>query len=174
MSDLSKPTAPALSIRPLADYAGILRPGTRILGMDVGSKTIGLALSAPDWSMILPMSTVKRTAKWHMDLAALEKTLKGFDIGAVVIGWPLNMDDSEGPSAQRMRSFAMQLQEAAPKWLQAPKIITLFDERLSTSASLDQLQHHSMKFAKRSGALDAMAAQDILQRALFFLGQHDV
>jgi putative Holliday junction resolvase len=154
-----------LSIHPLAEFATLLPFPCRLAAMDIGKKTIGLALSTPDWRMVTPMGTIQRT-KWQSDLTALGKALKGFDIKGLVIGLPYNMDDSEGPQAQSVRQTVTNMIEANPVWLDGC-LLAFADERLSTAAANETLSDHiSTRDAKDSGALDAVAAQVILQRAL--------
>ncbi|MDB5477694.1 MAG: Holliday junction resolvase RuvX [Alphaproteobacteria bacterium] len=161
-----------LSIHPLADFAQILQRPVRLAALDIGTRTIGIALSTPDWQTVLPLTTLTRS-KWSQDLLALEKALKGYEIGGLVIGLPFNMDGSEGPRAQGVRQVAYNLVKANPAWL-SHCIIGFCDERHSSSTAHDMSAHLKLKRAKESGALDALAATDILGRALNILkaGQH--
>ncbi len=155
----------SLSIHPLAEFPAIIAPPVRLAALDIGQKTIGIALSTPDWQMATPLTTLKR-GKWAADLAALEKTLTGFGVGGLIVGLPLNMDDSEGSAAQSVKQVVFNLIKASPKWLDGP--IAFWDERLSTAAAKDLL-NTPRAAAKSSGALDAVAAQVILQGALDYL-----
>lgn len=158
-----------LSIHPLSDLPQFVVPPQRLVAMDIGSRTIGLALSTPDWQMALPLTTIKRK-KWHEDLAALDKALSGYGIGGLIVGLPLNMDDTVGPQAQGIKQTIMNLAETAPKWIDASGVISFWDERLSTAMAQEVMfSHHTTKSAKTSGALDAVAAQIILERALEYL-----
>lgn len=160
-----------LSIHPLADLPRILKRPCRLAALDIGKKTLGLALSTPDWRQTTPLGTIQRS-KWAVDMASLEKALKGFEIGALIVGLPLNMDDSEGPQAQSVRQTIDNLVRSAPKSL-AGCVIAFADERLSTAGAQEVLgDHMSRGDAKESGALDAVAAQVILQRALDYLHKH--
>ena len=78
----------SLSIHPLAEIPRIIAPPVRLAGLDIGTKTIGIALSTPDWQMATPLTTIKR-GKWAADLAALDKALTGFGVGGLVVGLPL-------------------------------------------------------------------------------------
>lgn len=156
------------SIHPLADFPQILQPPARLAALDIGTKTIGMALSTPDWQMATPLATIQR-GKWAMDLAALDKALAEFGVKGLVVGLPLNMDDSEGPRAQGVRQVVYNMIKAGPAWLDGVAI-AFVDERLS-SAGAGELTGHfkTSRAAKASGALDALAAQVILERALNFL-----
>lgn len=156
----------SLSIHPLSDLPHVLKRPCRLAALDIGRKTIGLALSTPDWNQVTPFETIQRT-KWSADVAALEKALRGFEIGALIVGLPLNMDGSEGKQAQSVRQTVQNLIEARPPSLQHC-LIAFADERLSTAEAEEILDEHhvSHRAAKESGALDALAAQVILERAL--------
>lgn len=155
-----------LSIHPLGEFARLVTPPVRLAGLDIGAKTIGVALSTPDWQMATPLGTVTRT-KWASDIVALEKMLGGYGVGGFIVGLPLNMDDTEGPAAQSVKQTIFNLIKAAPATLNGP--IAFVDERLSTAAARDMLDGPRHK-AKASGALDAAAATLILERALTELG----
>jgi putative Holliday junction resolvase len=148
-----------------------LKPGQhRILGMDIGTKTIGLARCAPDWTIVTPLVTVKRGKNWAADLQALNKELAEYPVQAVIIGLPLNMDGSEGPRAQSTRQIAANLAEARPAWLQAPALIGFWDERLSTAAvTRFMIDVQDTSRAKRAEIVDALAAHHILQGAMDYL-----
>lgn len=156
---------PTLSIHPLDDLTRIIRPPTRLAALDIGTKTIGIALSTPDWQIATPYTTIARS-KWTHDLEALSKALTGYGVGGIVVGLPLNMDGSEGPQAQSVKQTVYNLIKADPQWL-AGGAICFWDERLSTSAAQDVLSENMSRFkAKAAGALDAMAAKIILESAL--------
>jgi putative Holliday junction resolvase len=155
----------SLSIHRLEDFPQLVARPARLAAMDIGRKTIGLALSTPDWQMVTPLTTIQR-GKWQADLAALEKAFDGFNIRGLVVGLPLNMDGTAGPQAQGVRQTINNMIEADPKFLERC-IITFFDERLSTASAENIFEGHmSRGDAKESGALDAVAAQVILQRAI--------
>jgi putative Holliday junction resolvase len=136
-----------------------LRPRQRLLGLDLGEKTIGLALSDTTLSIATPMQTLKR-GKFSNDAAILSALIREQDIGALVIGLPLNMDGSEGPSAQSARAFARNFS----KVFDIP--IVLMDERLSTAAVTRTLIEADASRARRKELVDKMAAAYILQAVL--------
>src|SRR6195952_5971319 len=110
------------------DLAGLeLAPGQRLLGLDLGEKTIGLALSDTSLSIATPMQTLKR-GKFAADAARLDIIISEQGVGGLVVGLPLNMDGSDGPSAQSARGFGR-------NWVNhSPLPVVFQDERLSTSA----------------------------------------
>lgn len=156
-----------LSIHPLEEIAQIIAPPTRLAALDIGTKTIGIALCTPDWQMVTPLTTIQR-GKWSVDLAALEKALSGYGIGALFVGLPLNMDGTAGPRAQGVKQVVFNLIKAEPKWLDGASI-AFIDESLSSNVAHDMSMHLSLKHAKSKGALDALAAKNILERALALL-----
>ncbi len=139
-----------------------------ILGLDVGSKTLGLALSSPDRSYATPLTTIKRT-KFTADLKALEKIVREYEIGGFVIGLPLNTDGSQGPRAQSVRDFALEMARYEAVVGSSPWI-ALWDERYSTASAQHLMDGHMKRGkAKDKGVTDALAAQIILQSALDFM-----
>ena len=143
----------------LRELAKGLAHRSRLLGLDLGSKTIGLALSDVTRSVATPLETIRRT-KFQKDADTLLAILDRFDIGGLVIGLPLNMDGSEGPRAQATRAFARNL--AARTELP----IAFWDERLSTAAVTRTLLEADASRARRAELVDKMAAAYILQGAL--------
>ena len=133
------------------------RPG--LLALDVSKRAIGVAGADPSWRLATPVRTIRRTA-WAQDLAALRAIIQERDAGALVIGWPLNMDGSEGPRCQSVRAFADNLDAA----LGLPML--LWDERLTTFAAEEAAEHARLRGEKRTAPLDALAAAAILQDAL--------
>ncbi len=143
-----------------------------IMGLDVGKKTIGVALSDSTQSIAFPICTIKRT-KFSRDIKALEKIIREYDIGGYVIGLPLHMDNSEGRACQSIRDFGMEFARQLPDDLKNPWI-ALWDERLSTahvSDFVDKSVDISRRKAKDRGIIDQLAAQHILQGALDFMGR---
>ena len=143
--------------------------GRALLGLDVGKKTIGLALADPNHGIATPLQTINRT-KFKHDMNALTEVIKEYEIGGFIIGLPVNMDGSEGRRAQSIRDFAIEMQRTFGNdpW------IALWDERLSTVSveeSVDNFvdKRKTKKNAKASGLIDKLAAQVILQGALDFL-----
>jgi putative Holliday junction resolvase len=137
----------------------MLAPEARLLGLDVGTKTIGLALSDVTRSIATPYDTIKRT-KFTSDAKALADIAGKMEVGALIIGLPLNLDGSEGPRAQSTRAFARNL----AKHLALP--ITFWDERLSTAAVERHLIEADASRKRRAEVVDRMAAAYILQGAL--------
>jgi putative holliday junction resolvase len=137
----------------------LLRPRQRLMGADLGTKTIGLALSDVERRIATPLVTIRRT-KFAKDAAWLVALMNQFDAAALVIGLPLNMDGSEGPSAQAARAFGRNL---APL---SARPCVFWDERLSTGAITRSLIAQDASRAKRAEVVDRMAAAYILQGAL--------
>ena len=137
-----------------------LPAGARLLGLDLGEKTIGLALSDTRLTVATPMQTLKR-GKFSADAVKLEGFIMEHAIGGLVVGLPLNMDGSDGPSAQSARAFARNFAARAPL---LP--ILLWDERLSTAAVTRTLIDADASRARRAQVVDKMAAAYILQGAL--------
>jgi putative Holliday junction resolvase len=143
----------------IEDLAPLLAQEARLLGIDLGSKTIGLALSDVTRSVATPLKTLKR-GKFTEDAKAIAEIVEKNQIGGLVIGLPLNLDGSEGPRAQSTRAFARNL---APH-LEVP--IVFWDERLSTAAVERHLIEADASRKRRSEVIDRMAAAYILQGAL--------
>ena len=138
-------------------------PGLRLLGLDLGEKTIGLALSDTMLSIATPMQTLKRGPKkgqFATDAARLDIIISAQGVGGLVVGLPLNMDGSDGPSAQSARAFAR-------NWaVRSTLPVVLQDERLSTSAVTRTLLEADASRRRRDEVIDKMAAAYILQGAL--------
>ena len=133
--------------------------GQRLIGADLGARTIGLALSDVERRIATPLITIRRT-KFGKDAARLVSLMDEFDAAALVIGLPLNMDGSEGPRAQAARSFVRNFGPLSAR----PCVF--WDERLSTMAVTRSLIALDVSRAKRARAVDRMAAAFILQGAL--------
>lgn len=155
---MSKAPASADRIVPLESLLE-LPPYARLLGLDLGSKTIGLALSDVQRQIASPLETIQRV-KFGIDAVALLKVVEKHQIAALVIGLPLNMDGTEGPRVQSTRAFIRNL---APL---TPLPIVLQDERMSTLAVTRTLLDADASRAKRAAVVDKMAAAYILQSAL--------
>ncbi|OEJ66800.1 Holliday junction resolvase RuvX [Magnetovibrio blakemorei] len=139
---------------------GTLRRGEKLMGLDLGSKTIGLALSDTLLSIASPLETIQRT-KFTKDALRIEELIRIHEVGALVMGMPLNMDGTEGPRCQSTRDFITNFQHR----LDIP--IALWDERLSTSAVERMLVNDVDMTRKRRGeVIDKLAATYILQGAL--------
>ena len=134
-------------------------PTGPLLGLDLGTKTIGVASSNPERTLASPVKTVRRT-KFGLDAAEILRLAGERSAVGLVIGLPLNMDASEGPRAQSARAFVRNLARLDP----IP--CALWDERLSTVAAERELIALDTKRAKRAAVIDAHAAAYILQGAL--------
>jgi putative Holliday junction resolvase len=136
-----------------------IAPRLRLLGLDLGEKTIGLALSDTLLSVATPMQTLKR-GKFAADAARLDIIISEQHVGGLVVGLPLNMDGSDGPSAQSARAFGR-------NWAaRSPLPVVFQDERLSTSAVTRTLLEFDASRRRRNDVVDKMAAAYILQGAL--------
>lgn len=138
----------------------------RLMGIDLGTKTIGLALSDVERRLASPLETLKRS-KFSADAAQLLALADKFDVAGFVLGLPLNMDGSEGPRAQATRAFARNLLPLTAR------PVVFWDERLSTAAITRQLIDQDVSRAKRAAVIDKMAAAYILQGALDRMNRPD-
>lgn len=143
-----------------AELAEQLRRGQRLLGLDIGSKTIGLALSDLGLAIASPLETIRRT-KFTKDAEALKAIVTRHDIGGLILGLPVNMDGSEGPRCQSVRQFAANLAGPLPG---LP--IAFWDERLSTAAVTRTLIEADTSRKRRAELVDKLAAAYILQGAI--------
>jgi putative holliday junction resolvase len=148
-----------MPVLPLVEAAALLPPRGALIGLDLGSKTIGVATSDPDRRLATTVENIARKA-FTVDAArvlalAAERKAAGF-----VLGLPVNMDGSEGPRAQSTRAFARNL----ARLTELP--IALWDERLSTTAVERDLIAADASRAKRKAVIDQHAAVFILQGAL--------
>lgn len=144
------------------ELTAALKKGERLLGLDLGEKTIGLALSDVMLTVATPLETLARK-KFSLDADALVAHIKKHIVGGLVVGLPLNMNGTEGPSAQSARAFAR-------NFLAKHDLPILFwDERLSTAAVTRTLLEADVSRAKRKDVVDKMAASFILQGVLDFL-----
>ena len=142
-----------------------LVPAGRLMALDVGTKTIGVATSDALRMLATPLTTLKR-GKLAVDLAALAELARKHEVKALAIGLPLNMDGTEGPRCQSIRQFAANIAAHAPPVLAALPIV-LQDERLSTAAvTRGMIDDYDMSRAKRAERVDAAAAAWILESAL--------
>ncbi len=130
-----------------------------LLGLDLGTKTIGLAVSNPERSLATPLATIRRK-KFTTDAEELLEFATSRQVVGLILGLPLNMDGSEGPRAQATRAFARNLGG------KTDLPIAYWDERLSTAAAERELISLDTKRAKRAEIIDEMAASYILQGAL--------
>ncbi len=148
-----------MSVVAIEDLPQHLAGGRILAGLDLGDKTIGVAVSDRSFSFAHPRPVIVRK-KFSQDAAALLALLEKENAGAAVIGLPVNMDGSEGPSAQRSRAFVRNM-----KPLSALPFV-LWDERLSTVAAERTLIEMDFSRKKRAGKIDSAAAAFILQGAL--------
>jgi len=154
-----RPSSSHQAVASLAAFAALLPPEGRLLGLDLGTKTIGLALSDLGRRIASPAETIRRV-KFTPDAAALLAIAERHKVVGLVLGLPLNLDGSEGPRAQSTRSFARSLAGLT----EIP--IVFWDERLSTAAVTRTLIEADRSRARRAELVDKMAAAYILQGAL--------
>ncbi|SDY09732.1 Holliday junction resolvase RuvX [Citreimonas salinaria] len=143
----------------IADFAAALRPMQALAGLDLGDKTIGVAVSDSMRSVASPLQTIRRR-KFTLDAEALLSVLQQRVIGGLVLGLPRNMDGSEGPRCQSTRAFARNVSRL---W-DGP--IGFWDERLSTVAAERALLEADTSRRRRAEVIDHVAAAYILQGAL--------
>ncbi len=130
---------------------------TRLLGLDMGSKTIGIAMSDSMQMIASPMKTINRKGKFAADLAELKAIIDEHNIGGLVVGYPINMDGSEGPRCQSTRQFVKNIQK------QINIAIDLWDERMSSMAVERTMLEADISRQKRAKNIDKLAATYILQ-----------
>ncbi len=150
---------PRKPVESLRDLAAELRPGQRLLGLDVGKKTIGLALSDVGRMIASPHGTIRRR-RFRDDLAEMKRVIAAQAVGGLVIGLPVNMDGSEGPRCQSVRQFAANLLAE----IDLP--LAFWDERLSTVAVERTMIDADLSRRRRGEIVDKLAAAYILQGAL--------
>ncbi|MEN2746219.1 Holliday junction resolvase RuvX [Sphingomonas sp. T9W2] len=141
-----------------AVFRDALPDGGRLIGLDVGTKTIGTALCDAGWSFASPAVLVNRT-KFTADKAQLGTLIRQQSVRGIVIGLPLNMDGSDSPRTQSVRAFARNLDDTGMP-------IFLWDERWSTVAVERQMIAEDLSRAKRAERVDKLAAAYILQGAI--------
>ncbi len=144
----------------LTDLASACPPATAWMGLDLGEKTIGVAVSDTSRMIASPLELIRKS-KFTAEAEALFRLMDGRIVSALVIGLPVNMDGTEGPRAQSCRAFARNLERLRPV------NVAFWDERLSTSAVerflIDELD---LSRKRRAGVVDRTAAAWILQGAL--------
>ena len=153
---------------PVIDFpalrALLVRDG-RLMALDVGSKTIGIATSDVLRMLATPLTTLKR-GKLAVDLAVLAELAKKYEVKALAVGLPLNMDGTEGPRCQSVRQFVTNIANHGPPALTALPVV-FQDERMSTAAvTRGMIDDYDMSRAKRAERVDAAAAAWILESAL--------
>jgi putative holliday junction resolvase len=143
----------------LENLAALLPPKARLIGIDLGTKTIGLALSDVERRIGTPLVTIERK-KFTLDARQLAEQIARFEAFALIVGLPLNMDGTEGPRVQATRAFLRNFGATNP----TP--FAFWDERLSTAAVNRSLIENDVSRARRAAVVDRMAAAYILQGAL--------
>ena len=144
----------------LTDLHDASPPGTPWLGLDLGEKTIGVAVSDTSRMIASPLELISKT-KFTQDVERLFKLMNGRNVSGLVIGLPMNMDGTEGPRAQSCRAFARNLDRIRPV------NVAFWDERLSTSAvERFLIEDLDLNRKRRAGVIDRTAAAWILQGAL--------
>lgn len=143
----------------IEDFAAAIPDMGALAGLDLGSHTIGVAVSDTFRSVASPLETIRRK-KFTADAIALEKILSDRSIAGIVLGLPMNMDGSEGPRIQSTRAFARNMERR----VDLP--ITFWDERLSTVAAERALLEADTTRKRRAEVIDHVAAGYILQGAL--------
>lgn len=147
------------NITTLEELKPRLGRNSRLMGLDLGTKTIGLALSDVSLFVASPLETIKRT-KFTADAERLLALATQYEVVALVVGLPLNMDGTEGPRCQSTRAFVRNLE----KLTELPVVFQ--DERMSTQAVTRTLLEADTSRARRAELVDKMAAAHILQGAL--------
>ena len=141
-----------------AEFESALPSGGKLVGLDVGTRTIGIAICDAGWHFAGPSETIRRT-KFTQDLASLRRIVEHEQALGIVVGLPLNMDGSDSPRTQSVRAFARNL---APLGLP----ILLWDERWSTQAVERAMIEADLSRARRAKKVDSLAAAHILQGAV--------
>lgn len=147
---------PAAFVAGLASHSTLPRA---LIGLDPGTRTIGVAISDVDWTLASPVKTIRRT-KFTQDVGVLKEILDRESIAGLVVGMPYNMDGSSGPRAQSVRAFRRLLAEH----IDLPMLF--WDERLSSSQAADTLKAAGRSAREREETIDAAAAAHILSDAL--------
>ncbi len=150
--------------------------GVALMGLDVGKKTIGVAICDSAHNIAFPITTIKRT-KFSKDLKALEAIIGEYEIGGYVIGYPLHMDGGQGRACQSIRDFGLEfIAQLSDEFKFKGNIwVALWDERLSTASVenfVDETVGISRRKAKAKGIVDKLAAQHILQGALDYMARN--
>ena len=155
-----------MTIYSVDNIAAQLPSGSRLLGLDLGTKTIGLAISDSSYRLATPLETIRRK-KFTLDAEKLLSVIDARTVGGLVLGLPINMDGTEGPRCQSTRQFAQNLLEKRDIPL------AFWDERLSTVAVERDLIEADVSRAKRADVIDELAASYILQGALDYMSRNN-
>jgi putative Holliday junction resolvase len=150
----------------LAHVPGAQRDRPGLLALDVSKRAIGVAGADAGWRLATPLTTILRK-RWAQDLERLQRIIHERTASVLVLGWPLNMDGSEGPRCQAVRAFAHNLDAA----LGLP--ILLWDERLTTFAAEEAAERTGLRGRRRADMLDALAAAALLQDLLNALARRE-
>ncbi len=153
-----------MAIVDIRELRALVPRGRRIIGLDPGTKTVGVAISDVSGRLATPLETLRRT-KFRADALRLAHLISEHEVGGMVIGLPISMDGAEGPRCQSVRQFAGNLLEV----IDLPT--AFWDERLSTAAvERFLIEEADMTRARRAQVIDRAAAAYILQGALDLMG----
>jgi putative Holliday junction resolvase len=148
-----------MPIYDIQDFVNYKERGRRIMGIDLGEKTIGVAISDATWTIASPVLVVRRTER-SADIAAVISLASQYHVLGIVVGLPINMNGTQGPQADKMREFARSLSDLSDV------LVALWDERLSTAAVNRTLLDADMSRKRRGEVVDKLAATYILQGVL--------
>lgn len=144
-----------------AELPASLPRGKRLMALDLGTRTIGMAITDPGLTRASPVGTIRRT-RLAADLAALAREAGAWDVGAFLLGLPLNMDGKWGPAADRIRSFADELVKSTGVVPGEP-VLALWDERLTSFEAEERMSEAGLSARRRRDQVDAAAAAVILE-----------
>jgi putative Holliday junction resolvase len=153
-------------LRNPAELLPLLASMRRVAGLDVGEKTIGVALSDLSRTVASPLLTIARK-QFKADFQALQEIIEKNGVAALVVGYPINMNGTEGPRCQSIRQFARNVQEK----LSIP--ILLWDERMSTLAVERVMNEASLSRNRQDEVVDKLAASYLLQAFLDYISMHN-
>jgi putative Holliday junction resolvase len=148
-----------MAIVPFAQLKELLPAGGRLLGLDVGTKTIGIAVSDSALAVATPVAVLQR-GRFAADAEAIRKLAAERQIGGIVVGLPIGLDGREGPRSQSVRQFARNLLQ------QVDLPLAFWDERFSTLGAGRALEGADLSHRRRGAVIDKLAAAYILQGAL--------
>ena len=154
-----------MTVRKLIDFVELLPPNRRVIGLDIGEKTVGVALSDLSRTVATPMETLE-VRKFSKTAIQILDICVAHEVAALIIGVPINMDGTEGPRCQSVRQFARNLEAHFDMEM------AFWDERLSTVAVTKTMLEADLSREKRSKNVDKLAASYILQGALDFIQNH--
>ncbi len=154
-----------MTVRKLIDFVELLPPNRRVIGLDIGEKTVGVALSDLSRTVATPMETLE-VRKFSKTAIQILDICVEHEVASLIIGLPINMDGTEGPRCQSVRQFARNLEAHFDMEM------AFWDERLSTVAVTKTMLEADLSWEKRSKNVDKLAASYILQGALDFIQNH--